>query len=83
MLSPTSEANDTVHKLAAYAQLPSLRHYLVVWQDRRRVLHMRRAGEGEPLQTTIVGDGVIRLEPPGLELAVARIYRRTSLAAAG
>ena len=81
VLSPSSQADDTIHKLAAYTQLPSLRHYLVVWQDRRRVLHMRRTAESEPWQTTIIGDGAIRLDPPGLELAVARIYRRTSLAA--
>jgi hypothetical protein len=58
-------------KLADYFTLPSLHHYLIVDPERVRAVHFRR-GTGEALETRIVREGTIRLDPPGFEVALAR-----------
>jgi Uma2 family endonuclease len=73
VLSPSSRNIDKSVKLADYFRLPCLVHYLVVDLGRRLVLHYRRKGE-EPITVTIVREGVIALDPPGLEIALPEIF---------
>jgi Uma2 family endonuclease len=72
VLSPSTSATDRGEKLGKYFRLPSVQHYLIVWADRRRVVHHRRDGGG--VATTAHIDGVITLDPPGLSFDVAALY---------
>ena len=76
VLSPSTGAVDTGKELG-YFRLASVRHYLVLDPVRCSLVHHRRDGragvEDVPgrIETSIHGDGVLRLDPPGLELDVA------------
>jgi Uma2 family endonuclease len=65
VISPTTAHTDTSAKLIGYFKLASVRHYLVIDPDGRTVTHHRR--EHPPAVLTA---GALRLDPPGLELAV-------------
>lgn len=67
VLSPSTRAIDKALKFAAYMDLPSVRHYLIVDVDRRRVIHHRRDPSGA-IATAILRDGPIPLDPPGIVL---------------
>ena len=73
VLSPSTSAIDRGHKLREYFSLRSLRHYLIVWPDVRRVVHHRR-GEDGTLDTVVLTDGEVRLDPPGIGFGVEEIY---------
>jgi len=73
VLSTTTRHIDATVKLAGYFRLPSVMHYLIVDPDKPLVLHHARNADGTIL-TRIVNDGVIALDPPGIEIAVADIY---------
>ena len=60
-------------KLAGYFRLPSVAHYLIVDPTQPNVIHHSR-GTGDTIVTRIVTEGVIRLDPPGLELALNDVY---------
>lgn len=47
VLSPSTEAIDRREKLVAYRTLPSLRYYLLVSQDQRRVEVYQRGDDGK------------------------------------
>jgi Uma2 family endonuclease len=72
VLSPSTSATDRTTKLEKYFRLPSVQHYLIVWADRRRVVHHRRTGGG--VETTVHTEGTITLDPPGLLFDVAGLY---------
>jgi Uma2 family endonuclease len=73
VVSPSSQRSDTGEKLAEYFSAPSIRHYLIVNPFRRVVTHHARADDGK-IETTIVGDGEIRLFPPGLAVSAAALF---------
>ncbi len=73
VLSEGTAARDHGVKLAGYFSLPSLTHYLILDPDSRTAIHHKR-GQGEVIETRIFKDGVLRLEPPGLELAVDELF---------
>ena len=74
VLSPTTKARDVGAKLADYFRLRSVRHYLLVRTEQRSVIHHRRSDDGA-IETRIVTSGVLQLDPPGLALDLAQIYR--------
>jgi Uma2 family endonuclease len=76
VLSPSTRHIDAQIKLAGYFRLPSVMHYLVIDPDKPLVLHHARNADGTIL-TRIVSDGVIGLDPPGIEIAVGDIYSAT------
>jgi len=47
-------------------------HYLIVDPDQPLIVHHAR--KDDTILTTIVREGTIALDPPGLELALADIY---------
>lgn len=47
--------------------------YLIVDPKEPLILH-HRPGTGETILTRIVHAGIIKLDPPGLELALADVY---------
>jgi Uma2 family endonuclease len=73
VLSPSTRQFDASIKLTGYFKLPSLAHYLIVDPTEPMIVHHSRASGGDIL-TRVVTDGVIVLDPPGLELALADIY---------
>ena len=73
VLSPSTRHIDAAAKLAGYFSLPSVRHYLIVDPDRPLVIHHAR-GDGDAIATRIASAGPLRLEPPGLELAIEDFY---------
>jgi Uma2 family endonuclease len=74
VLSASTRDRDFTIKLAGYTSLISVVHYLLVETRRRLVVHHHRA-VGEPeFRTSIARGGMLRLEPPGLDLDVDAIY---------
>lgn len=73
ILSRSTRALDVSLKLAGYFRLPSVAHYLIVDPLQPSVIHHSRA-DGETILTRIVTEGVIALDPPGLQLALRDIY---------
>ncbi|MEO8714967.1 MAG: Uma2 family endonuclease [Acetobacteraceae bacterium] len=66
--SPSTAYIDSSLKLADYVRLPSVRHDLMVNTEKRVVVHHERDAAGA-ISTKIIHDGVVRLDPPGIELA--------------
>lgn len=74
VLSPGTRTNDLTRKLVGYFQVPSIRHYLIFYADRPRVIHYRRRDEGDAIDTRILTSGEIRLDPPGIAITVEEVY---------
>ena len=77
VLSPGTRSVDTGEKLAGYFRVPSIQHCLVVSARRREMMHHRRAGEA--IMTTVLTEGMIALDPPGIAIALDAIYRDVTL----
>jgi Uma2 family endonuclease len=74
VLSPSTRGDDLTRKLVAYFRLPSVRHYLVFWADRPQVIHHRRQDDGRGVETRMLTEGEIRLDPPGIAITMADVY---------
>lgn len=77
--SPSTRLADVNDKVEFYGGIASIRHYLVIEQDRHRVVYHGRGPSGA-LEPRIVREGSIALTPPGVELALSALYRDTALA---
>jgi Uma2 family endonuclease len=74
VVSPSSRGIDAGSKLADYFRLPSVRHYLVVQPETRRVTHHQRA-EASEIATRILGeDATLALQPPGLTVEIVDFF---------
>jgi len=73
VLSPSTAADDHGVKLDGYFSLPSVEHYLILDPDRRVMIHHKR-GHAAVIETLILRDGLVRLDPPGLEAEVAAFF---------
>ena len=65
VLSPSTRGVDVGPKPSDCFRIPSLRHYLIVRAGRRVVIHHQR-DEAGAIMTSILGDGPLRLDPPGV-----------------
>jgi Uma2 family endonuclease len=72
VVSPSSERDDTDTKLIDYFSVASIHHYLIIFSEKRAVVHHQRNKQGS-LDTRIANDGDIALDPPGLTVAVAAL----------
>ncbi|HEY6433448.1 MAG TPA: Uma2 family endonuclease [Acetobacteraceae bacterium] len=72
VLSPSTQSIDAGGKLADYFRLASVQHYLLVRPLRREIIHHRRAGDR--IETMVVGDGYVELDPPGIRLSLDEVY---------
>lgn len=72
VLSPGTASIDTGGKLADYFRVPSVMHYLIIHPTRRTVTHHRRADVG--INTLVVVNGPIALDPPGIVITMEEIY---------
>ena len=73
VLSEGTAARDHGVKLAGYFSLPSVAHYLILDADSRIVIHHKR-GPGDLIETQILRDGHLGLDPPGLEIPVQDMF---------
>ena len=73
VLSPSTEWRDVHRKLIGYFSRPSVMHYLTIDPRDRSVAHQKRA-EGGLIETRILYDGLLKLDPPGLELTIAELF---------
>lgn len=72
VLSPSTAYRDVGVKLGGYFSLPSVQHYLIIDPDRPMLVHHRRA-QGDLIETRILSEGTLRLDPPGLELSIPEL----------
>ena len=79
MLSASTRERDFTIRLAGYAALTSVVHYLLVETRRRLVVHHHRAAGEREFRTSIARGGILRLEPPGLELDLDAIYAASGI----
>ncbi|HEY5817168.1 MAG TPA: Uma2 family endonuclease [Mesorhizobium sp.] len=70
IVSPSSEDHDVHIKLAEYFQIPSIAHYLIIYPERRLVIHHRRMEGSETVGASFASRGEIELTPPGISLDV-------------
>jgi Uma2 family endonuclease len=73
VLSPSSNKIDTMTKLSDYLSVASIAHYLVIDGDRETVVHHRRLSKNE-CETRFFTEGLITLDPPGVEVAVLALF---------
>jgi Uma2 family endonuclease len=73
VLSEGTAARDHGPKLAGYFSLPGLAHYLILDADNRMAIHHKR-GLGAVIETRILKEGRLRLDPPGLEIPVPDLF---------
>ena len=73
VLSPSTAGDDHGPKLDGYFALPSVEHYLILDPD-RRVMIWHKRGQAGAIETRILRDGLIRLDPPGLEAEVEGFF---------
>lgn len=81
VLSPGTEAIDRREKLAAYRQLPSLKEYALVAQDRQRVEIYRRAGAIGWIYISYDPGDVVELAAVQLSFPIASLYAGTDVGA--
>jgi Uma2 family endonuclease len=72
VLSPSTRRIDAARKLAGYFSLPSVHHYLIVDPESLPVIHHGRQDDGTIL-TRLLSEGMLRFDPPGLEIAVNQL----------
>lgn len=74
VLSSSTEGIDRREKLRAYRTLESLREYVLISQDQRRIEVYRRGADGAwSLETLSEGD-LLQLECVGASLSLAEVY---------
>ena len=66
VFSPSTAADDNGVKLDGYFSLGSVNHYLIADPDRRVMIHHRR-GHAGAIETRVLREGVVVLDPPGFE----------------
>ncbi len=73
VLSPSTAADDHGRKLDGYFSVASVEHYLILDAD-RRVMIWHRRGQAGAIETRVLRDGAIRLDPPGIEAQVEPFF---------
>lgn len=83
VLSPSTERYDRGEKFAHYRRLESLREYILIAQDIRRVEHYRREGDSWLLTEVSEPDAVLVIPSLSCTLRLADIYDRVEFPAGG
>ena len=84
VLSPSTESFDRGFKWLQYQTIPSLRHYLLVAQDRHLVETFSRGRDDRWIYAAFRDDPTaeIRLDAVGISLTLAEIYEGVTIASA-
>ena len=75
VLSPSTQRYDRSEKFAIYRKLPSLREYVLIDPDTRRVEVFRPQSDGSWSFRDMTEGGRLVLESIGLELDLAQIFK--------
>ncbi|WP_375454336.1 Uma2 family endonuclease [uncultured Methylobacterium sp.] len=75
VLSPSTKGIDSGNKFTGYFSVPSVMHYLLVDPMKHRIVHHRRAAD--LIETRIVSEGVLRFDPPGLDVSLTEMFDDT------
>jgi len=73
VLSDATAARDQGPKLSGYFSVPSVAHYLVLDPERRTVTHHWRS-QGGLIETRVLTEGPLRLDPPGIAFFVEEMF---------
>jgi Uma2 family endonuclease len=76
VLSPSPRHVDASAKLMGYSAIQSIEHYLIFDPEGRPTLHHRRTSV-DSFVTQVVRGGVLRLDPPGLEIDIDPLHALT------
>ena len=80
VLSPSTAIYDQGAKFEYYRSIPSLRQYLLVWQDKKRAALYSRLEDGDWLLRDFIGDEArIEIDSVGCVLSMADIYDKVGL----
>ncbi|RYY18192.1 MAG: Uma2 family endonuclease [Cytophagaceae bacterium] len=81
ILSPSTADYDRTTKFENYQQMPSLRHYLLIWQSAWIVEWFQRDKAGQWIYTLLTGpDSVLAIPDLGLVLPLRELYDDTDVA---
>jgi Uma2 family endonuclease len=79
VLSPSTESYDRGEKFILYQRLPSLREYVLIWQNRPRIEKYVRQADDTWAYSLVEGlEAAVRLETIGCELRLAEVYARVT-----
>jgi Uma2 family endonuclease len=79
VLSPSTETRDRTDKLDQYRKVPTLRDFLLVSQDARRIQrYARREGDFWLFSETTEAGAVLQLDSIGCTLALDDVYDRVA-----
>jgi Uma2 family endonuclease len=73
VLSPSTRQIDASVKLTGYFRVASVQHYLIVHPEERWIIHHARSAD-DAIATRVMKEGVLLLEPPGLELKIEDMF---------
>jgi Uma2 family endonuclease len=73
VISPSTHKYDAGYKLQGYISLSSVQHVLLVNVAKQTIMHHRRETSSSFVATTVT-DGILRLDPPGLEIPIADFF---------
>jgi Uma2 family endonuclease len=81
VLSPSTEAYDLGYEVAAFRRLPSLRHLVLVHQDRVAVQHFHREAENQEFSLTELSqvDGRLMLTAIDIEITLLDLHAQVVL----
>jgi Uma2 family endonuclease len=74
VVSPTSEDRDVHIKLAEYFEVSSVMHYLILYPERRLLIHHARMGSSNRVEAEFVTEGEIALSPPGITIHTNALF---------
>jgi Uma2 family endonuclease len=74
VLSNSTRNKDLRVKAEGYGRVPTIQHYLVADPDTHEIFHYRRNGDDLVPPDAPVTSGIVRLDPPGIEIALAECF---------
>jgi Uma2 family endonuclease len=74
VLSRSTARRDRTDKLAGYFKVESIEHYLLIDPEGRQLTWYRRSESGPTEPPLVLREGALKLDPPGIELAIADIF---------
>jgi Uma2 family endonuclease len=81
VLSPSTQAYDRSQKFALYRRLPSLREYLLIDPDTRRVEAFRRTANNQWVLHDMSDDAEVELASVGCRIAMSELFADVDAAA--
>jgi Uma2 family endonuclease len=72
VVSPSSERDDKDTKFMDYFSVAGIRHYLILFPERRAVIHHQRNERGA-IESAILKEGAVTLDPPGFSVSVVAL----------